>query len=77
MNVGDVVFLNSNPEILMTVELVLSNEPKGAQEKMIIHQLRMQGYDNGDVYCTWFEGKELKKAPFKKQMLTKKEVAQK
>lgn len=40
---------------------------------MIIHQLKMQGYENGDVYCTWFDEKELKKAPFKKQMITKKE----
>lgn len=30
MSVGDVVFLNSNLEILITVELVLNDEPKGA-----------------------------------------------
>ena len=73
MNVGDVVFLNSNPEILMTVEYVLGSGSKGAQERMLSHQMQMSGYVEGDVYCIWFEGKELKKAPFKKQMLTKKE----
>ena len=72
MNVGDVVFLNSNPEILMTLEYVLGSGSKGAQERMLDQQLRMRGYTDGDVYCTWFEGKELKKAPFKKQMVTKK-----
>jgi hypothetical protein len=72
MNVGDVVFLNSNPEILMTVEYVLGTEPKGAQERMLSHQMHLSGYVDGDVFCSWFEGKELKKAPFKKQMLTKK-----
>ena len=73
MNVGDVVFLNSNPEILMTVEYVLGSGSKGAQERMLSHQMQMRGYVDGDVYCTWFEGKELKNALFKKQMLTKKE----
>lgn len=72
MNVGDVVFLNSNPEILMTVEYVLGNESKGAQERMLSNQMKMGGYVAGDVYCAWFEGKTLKKSAFKKQMLTKK-----
>ncbi|MBR5401689.1 MAG: hypothetical protein IK102_07750 [Treponema sp.] len=72
MNVGDVVFLNSNPEILMTVEFVLGSETSGLQERMLDQQMKMRGYADGDVYCTWFENKELKHEFFKKQMLTKK-----
>ena len=72
MNIGDVVFLNSKPEVPMTVEYVLGNEPKGMKEKMLSKQMQLNGYENGDVYCTWFEGKNLKNALFKKQMLTKK-----
>lgn len=56
----------------MTVEYVLGNEPKGMKEKMLSKQMQLNGYENGDVYCTWFEGKNLKNALFKKQMLTKK-----
>ena len=73
MNVGDVVFLNSNPEILMTVEFVLGSGSNGAQEKMLSHQMHLSGYVDGDVCYSWFEGKELKKATFKKQMVTKKQ----
>lgn len=73
MNVGDVVFLNSNPEILMTVEFVLGSEVTGLQERMLDQQLRMRGYTNGDVYCTWFENKELKHDVFKKQIVTKQQ----
>ena len=72
MNVGDVVFLNSNPEILMTVEFVLGSETSGLQETMLDQQMKMRGYADGDVYCTWFENKELKHEFFKKQMVTKK-----
>ena len=73
MNVGDVVFLNSNPEILMTVEFVLGSEVTGLQERMLDQQLRMRGYTNGDVYCTWLEKKELKHDVFKKQIVTKQQ----
>lgn len=72
MNVGDVVFLNSNPEILMTVEYVLGQNANGAQEKMLSHHMRISGFVDGDVYCAWFEGKELKKACFKAKMVTNK-----
>ena len=72
MNVGDVVFLNSNPEILMTIEFVLGSETSGLQERMLDQQMKMRGYSDGDVYCTWFENKELKHDVFKKQMVIKK-----
>ena len=72
MNVGDVVFLNSNPEVPMTVEFVLGSEPKGMQEKMLSRKMEVSGYENGDVYCTWFEGETLKNAIFKIRMITKK-----
>jgi len=72
MNVGDVVFLNSNPEISMTVEYVLNKNANGVQEKMLSQKMRIGGFTDGDVYCTWFDGKELKNACFKAKMLTKK-----
>ena len=72
MNVGDVVFLNSNPEILMTVEFVLGIGSNGPKERMLSHQMHMAGCVDGDVYCTWFENKEVKHDIFKKQMVTKK-----
>lgn len=72
MIIGDVVFLNSNPEVLMTVQYVLGMEPKGPQEKVLNSQMKMGGYVDGDVYCTWFDGKNLKNGVFKAKMLTKK-----
>ncbi|MBR4791221.1 MAG: DUF2158 domain-containing protein [Treponema sp.] len=73
MNVGDVVFLNSNPGILMTVEFVLGSSSNSPKERVLSHQMHMSGYVDGDVYCSWFNGTELKQAMFKKQMLTKKQ----
>lgn len=72
MEIGDVVFLNSNPELPMTVTFVLGGEAKGFQERFIVKQMQNAGCVNGDVYCTWFEGTNLKSGIFKAKMLTKK-----
>ena len=70
MNIGTIVHLNSNPELLMTVAYVCGEEPNGMQEKLFSQQMKILGYEKGDVYCTWFEGQTLKNAPFKAKMLT-------
>ena len=71
MEIGNVVYLNSNPEVLMTVEYVLGSDSNGTKEKFLSQQMKMQGFENGDVYCTWFDGKTLKNGCFKSKMLTK------
>ena len=73
MEIGDVVFLKSNPEVLMTVSFVYGQEPKGPQERYLSQQMGIAGYEKGDVNCTWFEGKQLASSPFKAKMLTKKQ----
>lgn len=56
MDIGTKVYLNSNPELLMTVAFVYGEEPKGLQEKYFNQQMKIYGYEKGDVYCTWFDG---------------------
>jgi uncharacterized protein YodC (DUF2158 family) len=74
MKVGDVVFLNSNPEILMTVSFVMGEkEVTGYAPKLIQQQMRIAGFVDGDVQCTWFNGPECKTGYFKAAMLTKKD----
>lgn len=72
IGIGDVVYLNSNPAVLMTVLYVLGTEPKGFQDKTITYQMKMQGYKEGDVCCNWFENGKLQTSFFKAAMLTKK-----
>ena len=72
LKVGDVVFLNSNPKLSMTVDFVLGESPANKLESFFAQQMRIAGYEDGDVNCTWFEEKTLRKAPFKAKMLTLK-----
>ena len=74
MKIGDVVFLNSNPETLMTVSFVMGEkEVTGNASMMIQPQMRLAGCVDGDVQCTWFNGPECKTGFFKAAMLTKKD----
>lgn len=72
MIIGDVVYLNSNSNILMTVSYVLGQYPKNEQEKILDNKMRKAGYDDRDVCCTWFSGTKLETAYFKEKMITKK-----
>jgi hypothetical protein len=75
MKIGDVVFLNSNPEVLMTVSFVMEEKENAdnASSMMIQPQMRIAGFVAGDVQCTWFNGPEYKTGYFKAAMLTKKD----
>ena len=72
MEIGDVVFLNSNPETLMTVSYIFgkSEAPRSPQSTRL--QMKLAGYGEGDVECKWFVGTECKRGFFKPAMLTKK-----
>jgi uncharacterized protein YodC (DUF2158 family) len=72
MDVGDVVFLKSNPETLMTISFVLGKTEVTGYAKLIPKQMRMSGFLDGDVQCTWFNGPECKTGYFKTAMLGKK-----
>ena len=72
MNIGDIVYLNSNPEVLMTILYILGPEPKNIQDKTISYKMRMCGYQEGDICCNWFENTKLQTNFFKAAMLTKK-----
>jgi uncharacterized protein YodC (DUF2158 family) len=75
MKVGDVVFLKSNPEILMTVSFVMGEKEDGKNASSMIIQpkMRIAGFVAGDVQCTWFNGPECKTGYFKAAVLTKKD----
>lgn len=73
MEIGDVVFLRSNPEILMTVSFVLGEKEATGYAKLLHQQMKIAGYADGDVQCTWFNGPEQKTGGFKAAMLTKKD----
>lgn len=70
--IGDVVYLNSNPELTMTVDFVLGQKTLTEVEVNFAQQMKIAGYEEGDVNCIWFEGTELKEAPFKTKILSKK-----
>ncbi len=70
-SIGDVVYLNSNPKIKMTVDFVLGDKPANKLESYVSKQLKNNGYKDGDVNCTWLDGTTLKDAFFKAEMLTK------
>jgi len=71
---GDVVYLKSNPEILMTVAVVLKeNDTSGFGSKIMKKQMWSLGYGDGDIaQCRWFNGPEVKTDFFKTAMLAKK-----
>lgn len=58
---GDVVELNSGGE-KMTISYVVGN---GNHDD----KFKMQGFNDGDVVCQWFSGKEVKEKVFKSIML--------
>ena len=70
--IGDVVYLNSNPEFTMTVDFVLGQKTENELDNLFVQQMRSAGYEDGDVNCIWFEGTELKDAIFKAKTLSKK-----
>jgi len=73
---GDVVYLKSNPEKLMTVSFVIdSGKISKYGSKYLKNQLHTRGYARGEdaVQCVWFyEGSEITLEYFKPQMLAKK-----
>jgi Uncharacterized small protein (DUF2158). len=72
MIIGDVVFLNSNPTLLMTVSYVLGQYPNGQHERDLDAQMREAGYQDRDVCCTWFNDKHIETGFFRERMVTKK-----
>jgi len=73
LKVGDVVYLKSNPEILMTVSCIINQEDiTGFGSKLMKKQMRDLGYDGGAVQCRWFDGSECMTDFFKPEMLNKK-----
>ncbi|NPU99898.1 MAG: DUF2158 domain-containing protein [Brevinematales bacterium] len=62
--VGDVVQLNSGgPK--MTVEMVIGASDNNPASIAIGNQAKMRGMKEGDCFCKWFEGKEIKQDFFK------------
>jgi len=56
-NVGDVVYLNSNPEIMMTVSLVFKTEDVyRCGDKFFKEIIKSLGFSVGDdiIQCSWF-----------------------
>ena len=73
LEVGDVVYLKSNPEVLMTVSFVIKeNELTGFASNVIKKQMRRIGFTDGDVQCRWFIDSECQADFFKAAMLRKK-----
>jgi uncharacterized protein YodC (DUF2158 family) len=73
MEIGDVVYLKSNPEVLMTVSYVLGKTQVTGYASLIQQQMKISGFIDGDVQCTWFNGPECKTGCFKSATLSKKE----
>ena len=73
LEVGDVVYLKSNPEVLMTVSFVIKeNELTGFASNVIKKQMRRIDFTDGDVQCGWFIDSECQADFFKAAMLRKK-----
>lgn len=70
MVIGDVVYLNSNPKVLMTVSFVLGQYPAGERERSLDAEMRAAGYQDRDVCCTWFDGTRLETGFFKERTVT-------
>lgn len=59
---GDVVYLNNNTKLTMTVDFVLGQKTVNEVEDEFAQLMKIAGYEDGDVNCTWFDGTELKEA---------------
>jgi uncharacterized protein YodC (DUF2158 family) len=71
--VGDIVCLKSNPEVPMTVSMVVDmSGESGFSSRLLKEQMRLLGYADGDVQCTWFDGPAIMTDFFKTVMLVKK-----
>jgi uncharacterized protein YodC (DUF2158 family) len=73
-NVGDRVFLKSNPEVLMTVTNVIGCENKEVTRfirERFERKSRKLGYADGDVQCKWSNGRRYKFDMFYAAMLDK------
>ena len=71
--IGDVVYLKSNPKRLMTVSMFVKvKHISGWDKKYVKERLRNQGYvDNDDVIqCRWFKGRLNMVDYFKPHMVT-------
>ena len=65
--VGDVVYINTNPNVLMTVFLIVGSS---SVQDLEIH--RKMGFTDGDVLCIWFDGKNFASNIFKNNMVSLK-----
>ena len=73
LEVGDVVYLKSNPEVLMTVSFVIREKYfTGLARRMLKKHITSLGFAEGDVHCRWFAGLECRADFFKAAMLAKK-----
>jgi hypothetical protein len=72
MTIGDVVYLNSNPGVLMTVSFVLGQYPGTDAARKLDETMREQGFQDRDVCCTWFSGTKLETGFFRERMVTRK-----
>ena len=73
--VGDRVFLRSDPEMLMTVTLVVGNLSKdipGFFRERFERKAQKRGYSDGDVQCQWSIGLRHKIGLISAAMLEKK-----
>jgi len=69
----DVVCLRSNPEILLSVSIVLGETKLcGFREKRVVKKLPNFGFKDGDVQCLWGNGKKIQLAFIRAEMLVKK-----
>jgi len=68
LNIGDVVFLKSDPERLMIVSAVLRQKDEHTV-KLFEREIQCFGFKDGDVQCTWFNWLKRKKHFFKAEML--------
>jgi len=72
MVIGDVVYLNSNPKVAMTVSYVLGAYPANQAERDLDAAMRAQGLQDRDVACAWLDGTRLVTGYFRERMVTKK-----
>ena len=68
----DVVCLRSNPEMLLSVSIVLGKTKLFFREKRIVKKLPNFGFKDGDVQCLWGNGQKIQLAFIRAEMLVKK-----
>ena len=69
----DVVCLRSNPEMLLSVSIVLGKTKLcGFREKRIVKKLPNFGFKDGDVQCLWVNNQKIQLAFIRAEMLVKK-----